>query len=114
MEYFVAVRIEFARGERRDNRGEEYADLACEFYEAVSEVLGAGEFESPMTLSERSVGTYVYMPAKTPGEAATSAVRLLSEAAERVWGAGTQVQVERVITEEERDLELDRELGESA
>lgn len=63
-----------------------------------------------MTLGERGVRTYVYMPAESSGGAATSAVRLLSEAAEYVWGPGTRVRVERVVTEEERDREL-AELG---
>lgn len=104
-EYFVAVHIEFA-GERRDPRGERYGDLAAEFYETVSELLGAGDFDSPMGLFEDHVETYVYMPADVPGEAAMSAVQLFSEAAERTWGPGTRVRAERVITGAERDREL--------
>lgn len=103
-EYFVSVRIDLPAP--RDPRGERYGDAAADFYEAVSEVLGAGEFESPMTLSEDRVHTYVYMPADSSDMAATNAERLLSEAAERTWGPGATVAAERVVTAAERDREL--------
>lgn len=103
-DYFVAVRIEF--GERRNPLSKTYGDLAAEFYSAVSEVLGAGDFESLMGLSEDRVETCVYMPAGSPTEAATSAERLLSETSEKTWGPGTAVAAERVVTAAERDREL--------
>lgn len=89
-EYFVEVHIEFA-GERRDPRGEEYGDDVAEFYGAVSELLGAGEFDSPMTLQVDGLETYVCITAESSTEAATNAERLLSEASERVWGPGYRV-----------------------
>lgn len=101
------MRIEF--GDRRDPRSDSYGDDAAEFYSAVSEVLGAGDFDSPMSLGETGVGTYVYMPADSPESAAENAVRLFSEASERVWWPGTRVRAERVVTAAERDRELAEE-----
>jgi hypothetical protein len=101
-QYFVALRIDLPYP--RDPRSESYGDDAADFYEAVSELLGAGSFDSPMTLEEDHVGTYLYIPADVPGEAATSAIQLLSETAK--GGAGARVSAERVIMAAERDLEL--------
>lgn len=109
MEWYVEIKVHFPAP--LDPLGDYYADLADDFYDALSEYLGAGEFTSTMGLCADGPETYIYVDAQGPREAGRLARAMFGEASERVWGAGTTVEITKVITDEERDLELDRELG---
>ena len=106
---FVEVRISLAHGTKPAD--DEYLDKMELLYDALSEYLGGMEFEPAMLGSEGTLETYLYLDAEDPEGAAEGALRMFSEASEKVWGPGTKAEVTRVMTAEERDRELDAEAG---
>lgn len=107
MEWFVEVRIAFAQEAKPTDAG--YADKMDLLYDALSEYLSGMEFEPAVLGLEGGLETYLYLNADDPEGAAEGALRMFSEASERVWGPGTRAEVARVMTAEERDRELDAE-----
>ena len=108
VEWYAEIAVRF--GERMPVQTEGYTERMERFEDSLSAFLG-GPFEPSMIGFADRLETYAYVEAQSPEEAAGLALRPFGESAEAVWGPGTDAEVLRVVTSEERDRELERELG---
>lgn len=106
-EWYAEVVVRF--GKKLDPSSEEYTQTVERFYDVLSEYLGGEEFEPSMLCREHGLETYIYVYAESSEEAAALAAAPFRESVQVAWGPRTHAEVLRVMTSEERDLELERE-----